>query len=314
MTPALAALLVAALIAALVACSTPASAPSGAPAAPSAAPLVVPPAGSAPATPAPAHAFRYELVLTGTEGTTTTRSSFALDVSDEAPSSIRFGKNVRIGNTNNRSDVGMTLKSRLTYESGTPRLDVEANVGWIDAAGKGHHYKTEGGARTPPGDTATIFDATQEGRQLRLTATPKPLPSMGTAGEGPVKDAYIAEVALSHSEGITTAKASTLSLSLTGGAVAVAKTVDTIPLSVSDAGVMPRIDIGTRVKASAHPHGTGVVLDLDLEVSGVEPNAETRKITLHGPFFAPLDSATTAFSAEEDGHRYVVTITLRRAP
>jgi hypothetical protein len=38
-----------------------------------------------------------------------------------------------------------------------------------------------------------------------------------------------------------------------------------------------------------------------------------RKIVFHGDIIAPFDKPTTAFAGEEDGHRYTVTITPRRA-
>jgi hypothetical protein len=297
-------------------CSGPPSASPGSPAASSAAPLSIPPLASAlpPSSAASAHAFRYELVLSGTEGSTTTRSVFVLDVSEGAPASINFGKNVRMGSTHNRSDVGTILKPRLTFDSGTPRLDVEANVSWIDAAGKGHRLKTEGGAQTPPGTSAAIFDTVQDGRQLRLTATAKPVAlggGDGAEGSTPAKDGYVADVVLSHSDGITTAKESNLKLSLAGEASANAQTSESLTLGDADAGPVPHQTIGTRVKASARPRGAGVALDLYFEVSGLEPNAVVRKIIVQGPLFAPLDKPTVAFTGEEDGHGYTVTVTPR---
>lgn len=166
---------------------------------------------------------------------------------------------------------------------------------------------------------------------MQLTATPKAIPSLddATASAGaadggatgaagaPGRESYVADVTLSHSGGITTAKPSTLSLSFVGETAALAKASDSVSLDPASTGAAPRVDIGTRVKASARPRGSGLELDLDLdlEVGALEgTNGSIRKIVVHGPLFAPLDAATTAFAAEEDGQRYVVTLTPHRAP
>lgn len=294
------------LVAGSGACSTPSSPP--------AATLTVPPMPRAGSTAEPAgataHAFHYDLVLAITDGATTTKTPFTLDVSDQAPGSASFAKNVVIGKSA-RADVGATVKGKITMQADVPRLDVDAAISFADTAGTVHRAAAQGGAPTPPSVATTLLETTQDGRQLRLTATPTASAALGAESDGP-PDAWTADVTIAQTRGGASVKTSTLSLSPAGDAPAVAKTLESVPLSVSDGGVSPRQDIGSRVKATGRRHANGVALDFDLELSAVEAGGSAvriRKIHARGPLMAPWDRPTKAFSAEDEGHRYEVTIT-----
>ena len=277
--------------------------------------ILTPPADAAPAADAAPHTFHYDLVLASTEGSATTTASFSLDVSDVAPGSVSFARNVSVGAAS-RADVGAKVKGRITMQAGAPRLEVEVAVASVDAAGKVQHTTTQGAAVTPVGAATVVFDASEGGKQLRLTATPTAAASLGTpAADGP-NDKFVLDVAISHTGPGVPQKTSSLTLELAGNAPAVASASENLSLSAGDAGATARQDVGTRVKATGHVRGPNLEVDFDLEMSAIEPAspvARVRKILSHAQVIAPFDKATTAFAGEEDGHRYEVILTPHRA-
>jgi hypothetical protein len=301
------------------ACSAPQAPP--APAAVSATPSATAAATPAPAvaSPPPAAAaagrtVHYDLVLTAVEGKTTTRASFSLDLSDSTPGSVWLMKNVSFAG-GNRADVGAKVKGRLTMQGDVPRLDVDAEISALDSTGKIRKASNHGSAATPLGTATVILEATDGGVQLRLTATPTAGAPLEPKTTEAATDSYVLDVAVAHTGPGAPATPTALTLKLAGDTPAIAKTGESVPLSAGDAGASARQDVGTRVKATGHARGASLEVDLDLESSALEtatPAARIRKIISHAAIVAPFDKSTTAFTAEEDGHRYTVTLTPHR--
>jgi hypothetical protein len=66
------------------------------------------------------------------------------------------------------------------------------------------------------------------------------------------------------------------------------------------------------VKARGHARGDVLELLVEIEISALEqsaPAARIRKIVSRGPVNAPLERPTTAFTAEDEGQKYELTIT-----
>jgi hypothetical protein len=261
------------------------------------------------------HAFHYDLVLASTEGSATTTTSFSLDVSDAKPASVSFMKNVSIGAAN-RADLGVSVKGGVTLQGSEPRLEMEVAAALVDAAGKVQRTTGRGAAVTPIGATTVIFEASEGGKQLRLSAKASAAAPQGTAAVDGPNTTFVLDVALSHTGPGVPSKTSALTLKLVGDAPATASATENVALSAGDAGATARQDVGTRVKASGHSRGSNLAVDFDLEMSAIEaatPLVRIRKIVSRAQVVAPFDKATTVFSGEEDGHRYEVTVTPHRA-
>jgi hypothetical protein len=253
-------------------------------------------------------------VLTAVEGKTTTRASFSLDLSDATPGSVWLGKNVSFAG-GNRADVGARVKGRLTMQGDVPRLDVDAEISALDSTGKIRKASNHGSAATPLGTATVILEATDGGIQFRLTATPTAGAPLEPKTTEAATDSYVLDVAVAHTGPGAPATPTALTLKLAGDTPAIAKTGESVPLSAGDAGASARQDVGTRVKATGHARGASLDVDLDLESSALEtatPAARIRKIISRSAIIAPFDKPTTAFTAEDDGHHYTVTITPHR--
>jgi hypothetical protein len=253
-------------------------------------------------------------VLARTEGATTTRASFSLDLSDATPGAVTIAKNVSVSPTS-RADVGAHVKARLSMQGTTPRLDVDVDISSADPTGKLRHATLQGAAPTPAGAATVLLDAKDNGAQVLLTATPSATITLEGAAD-PSSAAYDLDVVVAHTGPGAPAKPTALTLKLLGDAPAIARVGESVPLSVGDAGATARQDVGTRVKVTGHGRGTSLELDFDLETSAVEqssPAMRSRKIISRGHLVAPFDRETVAFSGEDDGHRYVVKLTPRRA-
>jgi hypothetical protein len=278
-----------------------------------------PAAASAAPPPAPAaaqvRALHYDLVLSTVEGKTTKTASFSLDLSDATPGSVAFAKNVSLAG-GSRADVGAKVKGRLTMQGDAPRLDVDAEITALDSTGKIRKASTHGGSATPLGTGTVVLEQTDGGMQFRLTATPTAGAPAEPKTAETASDTYVLDVAVAHTGPGAPATPTALTLKLAGDAPAMAKSGESVPLSVGDAGASARQDVGTRVKATGHARGASLDVDFDFESSATEtatPAARIRKITSRSAIIAPFDKPTTAFTGEEDGHRYTVTITPRRA-
>jgi hypothetical protein len=251
-------------------------------------------------------------VLTVTEGATTAKTSLSVDASESAPGEVSFGKNVVIGPGSARSDVGTRIKAKVTMEGNAPRLAVEMNHSGLDAKGAVYKAAANGSAVTPLGAATNVIDTTVDGRKVVLSATPVAGAELGAASPTTTCALDVAIV-----QGGAATKNTTLSLALSGDAPAMAKTGESVPLSVgADGGIgTPRQDTGSRVKTTGRAHANGVVLDFDLELSAVESATgpvAMRKVHLHGPVVVPFEKATKIFSAEENGQRYDVTATAKK--
>jgi hypothetical protein len=269
---------------------------------------------SAAVTASKARAFHYDLALTITEGSMTTKSAFALDVAEGHPATARLGKNVTIENTNNRSDVGSKVKGNLTMDGDVPKLDIDAEISALDSANKVFKLAQKGTAATPVGKATTVLDTTDGGRHVTLTATPTAAPEIG--GEAKATGTATLDIVAAHAGGAQP-KSTTLSAAITGDAPAVASKIDTAPLQVVDGGVAsPRLDTGTRVKVTVEGHSGGMALDFNVEMSDVEPSStpamRIRKITSSGRALVPWEQPTQLLTADEDANRYSVTVTLHR--
>jgi hypothetical protein len=233
--------------------------------------------------------------------------------SDGASGAVSLGKNVMIGGSN-RSDVGAKITWQVTMRGDTPVLDAVALINDVDVAtGAVHRVIMKGAAPTPVGTSTVVVETTQDGKPYRLSATPTPAAALGAASPS---GKHALDVAISHAGGGGPVSKTQLNVVLDGDAPGVAKQHETVPLVVRDGGVAtPRQDVGSRVKVVGHPRANGLELDFDLELSAIEGTSPfvVRKIIAHGPVFAPFDQSTTAFTAEEDGHRYEVTVTPHRA-
>jgi len=258
--------------------------------------------------------FHYDLVLWDAEGSPTTRTSFSLDVSEAAPGSVSLAKNVGIGG-GNRADVGTTVTGRLTIEGDTPRLEIDAIISSVDGAGRVVRVTAHGAAVTPLGVATVVIDTVQDGKAYHLSATPTARPALGAKETDFARAPHAVDVKVTQTAGGAPTKTAALTLAIAGDTPAVATTRETVPLtSVSGRVAVARQDVGTRVKATAHPRAGGLDVDFDLELSAVEAGgaiALVRKIHAHGPLLVPFDQETTAFVGEEDGHRYEVTLTPR---
>lgn len=284
------------------------------------------PASSAPAE-AAAHAFHYDFALTITEGTTTQKTSFTLDVSDRMPGWASVAKNTPIGPAAvaiadggrpnfgiARADVGTSVKAKLTMEGDVPHLDLDANISSLDTKGAVHRSSNKVNANTPVGTSVTLFDKTEEGRKYVLTATATAAASLGAPAPSGAGASQI-DVVVTETGGGGAPKTTPLTLALMADTPATANSIQTIPLSVTDGGVSPRQDTGTRVKATAHPRASGLDLEFDLEMTSGEPGPAAmtiRKLTARGPVPATYEKPTKAFVAEDDGRRYEVTLTAHR--
>jgi hypothetical protein len=267
-----------------------------------------------PTTGASAKVFHYDLAITGPTETV----KVTLDASDASTGSVSFGKNVMLG-AGTRSDVGSTVKGKVTMQAAgdIPVLDLDATIGSVDpATNKVLKAALKGSAPTPLGQSTVVINTTQDGKTYKITATPSSL--MGVVGSvEPPGATYVVDVGVTYLAGNAPSKKTSLSFNMTAETPAVAKQSENVPLQVVDGSVaVARQDTGTRVKAVAHPHTSGLELDFDLELSAAESaplGVSIRKITSRGPVLAPFDKPTTAFSAEDNGNRYEVTITPRRA-
>jgi hypothetical protein len=270
---------------------------------------------AAPAAAAPGRAFHYDLELSTIEGKTTTRASFSLDLSDTTPASMTFAKNVALGG-GARSDVGARVKGRLTMEGDAPRLDVDVEISALDSTGKIRKASNHGASVTPLGTATVILDQADNGLQFRLTATPTAGAPLEPKTTESASDSYVLDVTVAHTGTGAPAAPTALQLKLSGDTPAIAKAGQSVPLTAGDAGATQRQDVGTRVKATGHARGASLEVDLDFEASAIEPATPAtriRKITSRALLIAPFDKPTTALTAEEDGHRYTVTITPHRA-
>ncbi len=290
---------------------------SASPAVPSSKVVPSGPAASALSSPtSAARAFHYDLVLHTTDGKTTARAAFSVDLSDTTLGSVSFAKNVSfVGGS--RADVGTKVKCRLTMQGDVPQLDVEAETSVLDATGKIRKASSHGTTPTPVGTATVLLESSDGGMQFKLSATPTasaPLEPKATEAPGA---AYVVDVSIAHTGDGAAAAPTTLTLNLSGDAPAIAKAGANVALVVGDAGVSSaRQDVGSRMKATGHARGTSLDLDFDFESSAIEsatPSARIRKMTAHGALVAPFDKPTTAFTGEEDGHRYTVTVTPHRA-
>jgi hypothetical protein len=255
--------------------------------------------------------FHYDLVIAGPE-----TIKVSLDASDAATGSVSFGKNVVLG-SGNRSDVGSTIKGKVTMQGDIPVLDLDATIGSVDAAiNKVQKASLKGSAPTPLGQSTVVIDTTQDGKAYKITATPAAATAAAIGTPSPGGN-FVVDVGVTYLTGSAPAKKTSLSFNMAAETPATAKQGESVPLVVADGGVaIPRQDTGTRVKAVAHPHTNGLALDFDLELSGTETatlGMSIRRITVRGPVLAAFDKPTTAFSADDNGHRYEVTVTPRRA-
>jgi hypothetical protein len=257
----------------------------------------------------------YDLVLTTTEGTATSRVAFSLDLSDASPGTVVLGKNVTFAG-NGRADVGTKVKGRLTMQGDAPRLEVDAEIAALDSTNKLRKVLGQGGSSTPLGTSTVLLDSTDNGIQFRLTGTPTMSAPPESKTAEPPSDTYVLEVTAVHTGQGAPATPTVLTLKLAGDTPAIAKAMESVSLVQGDAGASPRQDVGTRVKATGYARGGSLDLDLDLEWSAMEsavPATRVRKLTSRAAIAAPFDRPTTAFTAEEDGHRYTVTVTPHRA-
>lgn len=304
--------------AALTACETKAapSAPTpalGVPAMPASV------ARAAPADAAGAHFLRYDLVLAVSGGAgASTRSTFSVDVSDASPGSVTFAKNVVVSGSS-RADVGSNVKARVTMEGATPRLELEAEISGVDASGKIYRMSPRGAASTPLETPTVVIDSDEGGSKLRVTATPVATTAPSTRETNkpaaPVTPPWTLDVVVVEGPTTSPTKISPLHLVLTNDAPVVVNKSESVPLSTAGSGASARQTVGSRVKASARPHGAGLEIDFDLEVSAVEPSTSgtrVRKIRAHGPVLATFDTPAIAFVGEDDGARYEVRVTAKR--
>jgi hypothetical protein len=299
--------LFAASILSIAGCDTKTSATS-----PSSASATVSAIPSASAATATAQAFHYDLLLTVTEGSTTTKTALSVDASESVPGEVSFGKNVVIGGGNARSDVGTRIKAKVTMEGSVPRLAVEMSHSGLDPKGAVYKVSLNGAAATPLGNTTNVIDAGVEGRKVVLSATPSAALDLGAAAPS---TSLSLDVAIAQT-GATT-KNTALSLAVTGDTPALAKTGESVPLGVGpDGGIgTPRQDTGSRVKTTARAHANGAVLEMDLEVSAAEGTsgpAVIRKLRMHGPVAVMFDKPTKIFTADDNGQRYEVTATAKK--
>lgn len=234
---------------------------------------------------------------------------------------MSVGKNVVVS-VNSRSDVGVRLKGSVVVDEGVPRLDVDATLSFLDASGKVRETSATGNAATPIGSATTLFDKNEGGVGIRLTATPNAAAALEMTAPNATGPDVVDVVVTRTGAGVTGAKTSTLTLTITGDTPATANVVETVPLTVADAGAVarPRQDTGARVKASAAKRRRdGLELDFDLELSGVESatagrtGATIRKIAARGPVIAPFDQPTKSAVVDEDGSRYEVVVTAHPA-
>lgn len=269
-------------------------------------------AGSTPAEATVPHVYRYDLVLTF--GVPKTRILFSVAVSDTSPGSVSFAKNVVLRGSN-RADVGASVKAKVTMEGSTPKLDLETEISAVDANGRVVRASPHGAAVTPLGTTTVVLDTEEAGKEVRVTATPSIVAV--DAAKPRTAPPWQLDVIVAEGPETSPTKASPLLLTLVNDAPVVASKSDNVPLTTTDAGASPRQSVGTRVKASARPHGGGLELDFDLELSAIEngaAGARVRKIRAHGPLLVPLDAPIVAFVGEEDGARYEVKLKAKTAP
>jgi hypothetical protein len=266
---------------------------------------------SAPSVPAArGRVVHYDLALTISEGASKSESAFSLDVAEGRAATVSLAKNVVIA-ANARSDVGTKVKAHLTMEGVVPKLELEAQISGVDAAGKVFRATPKGAAVTPFGKATTDIDATDRGRKIELRATPGAGADLGP--DAKAEGGAVLDIVASHA-GAGEPKTTPLTLTLAGDTPVVASKIETTPLKVVDGGVAsPRQDTGTRVKAKGEARNGGMELDFDAELSDIEPStpaARIRKITASGRAPVPYDKPTTLLTAEEDGQRYTITVTL----
>jgi len=258
------------------------------------------------------HVYRYELVLTFGGGVAPkTRMLFSVGVSEASPGSASFAKNVGVRGSD-RADVGARVKAKITMEGSTPKLDLETEIYAVDLNGKALRLSPHGAAVTPLGTATVVLDTEEMGEEVRVTATPSIVAI--DAGKPRSAPPWQLDVVVAEGPETSPTKAVPLLLTLVNDAPVVASKSDNVPLI---AGGAPRQSVGTRVKASARPHGAGLELDFDFELSAIEngtTGASIRKIRTHGPLLAPLDTPVVAFVGEEDGARYEVKLKAKTAP